>query len=158
MFEKYTEKTRRAIFFARYEVSQLGGHAIGPEHLLLGLLREDQSLIPRLLGERDEPVRQAIRQRVEEHSRVGKMISTIAEWDPNRMISTPVEIPLSAEAKAILRCGEEEAEKMSHRHMGTEHLLLGVLRVEDSFAAGVLREQGIGYDEVREAVQQMYGE
>jgi ATP-dependent Clp protease ATP-binding subunit ClpC len=158
MFEKYTEKARRAIFFARCEVSQLGGLAIGPEHLLLGLLRADQSLIPRLLGERDEPVRQAIRQRIEEHSRAGKMISTIAEWDSNRMISTSVGIPLSAEAKAALRYGEEEAERMRHRQMGTEHLLLGVIRVEGSFAAGVLREQGIGYDEVREAVERMSGE
>ena len=158
MFEKYTEKARRAIFFARYEVSQLVGLAIGPEHLLLGLLREDQSLIPRLLGERDEPVRQAIRQRIEERSRVGEMMSTIAAWDPDRMISTSVGIPLSDEAKAAIRYGEEEAEKMRHRHIGTEHLLLGVLRVEGSFVAGVLREQGIGYDEVREAVKQMYGE
>ena len=146
MFEKYTEKARRVIFFARYEVSQLGGTSIGPEHLLLGLLREDKSLIPRLLGERDEPVREAIRRLIEEHSRVGEKISTA------------VEIPLTEAAKDVLKYAAEESEGMSHRHIGTEHLLLGLLRIDGAYAAAVLREHGVGYDAVREALRQMYGE
>ena len=144
MFEKYTEKARRTIFFARYEVSELGGQSIGPEHLSLGLLREDKSLIPRLLGEQDEPIRKAIRQRIEEHSRVGKKIST------------DVQIPLSDEAKDVLVYAAEESAAMSHRYIGTEHLLLGVLRVDGSFAASVLREHGLGYEAVREVLKQMY--
>ena len=146
MFEKYTEKARRTIFFARYEVSELGGQSIGPEHLLLGLLRDDKSLIPRLLREQDETVREAIRRRLVERSRVGGKISA------------SVEIPLADEAKNVLWYAAEESEGMGHRHIGTEHLLLGLLRVEDSFAAGVLREQGIGYEAVREALKEMYGE
>jgi ATP-dependent Clp protease ATP-binding subunit ClpC len=146
MFEKYTEKACRTIFFARYEVSQLGGQSIEPEHLLLGLLREDKSLFPRLLGERDKAAREAIRQRIEEHSSVGEKIST------------SVEIPLSEEARDILRYAAEESEGMAHRHIGMEHLLLGLLRLENSFTAGVLWEQGIRYEAVREVLKQVYGE
>jgi ATP-dependent Clp protease ATP-binding subunit ClpC len=146
MFEKYTEKARRTIFFARYEVTELGGQAIGPEHLLLGLLREDKSLIPRLFREQDETVRDAVWRRLEEHSRVGEKISD------------SVEVALTEEAKNVLWYAAEESEGMGHRHIGTEHLLLGLLRAKDSFAASVLREQGIGYEAVREALEEMYGE
>ena len=146
MFEKYTEKARRTIFFARYEVSELGGHAIEPEHLLLGFLREDKSLLQRLLRKEVRPVRATLRQRLQEHSRLGNKISTA------------VEIPLSAEAKEVLRKAAEESAGMGHRHIGTEHLLLGLVKVEGTFAAGVLEEHKIGYDEVRAAIKEMHGE
>jgi ATP-dependent Clp protease ATP-binding subunit ClpC len=146
MFEKYTDKARRTIFFARYEVSKLGGQLISPEHLLLGLLREDDSVLPRLLGEQDKPVREAIRQRVVERCRVGEEIST------------SVEIPLADEMKDLLKYAGEESEGMGQGQIGTEHLLLGLLRVEGSLAAGVLGEQGVEYGAVREALKEMAGE
>jgi ATP-dependent Clp protease ATP-binding subunit ClpC len=146
MFEKYTEQARRTIFFARYEVSELGGDTIDPEHLLLGLLREDKTLLPLLLHERDEPAREAIRSEIEAHIRSGEKLST------------SVEISLSAEAKAALLNAAEESEGMSHKHIGTEHLLLGVLRIEGSFAAGVPGAHGITHEVAREALRDMYGE
>ena len=146
MFEKYTEKARRTIFFARYEVIELGGNAIEPEHLLLGLLREDKSLLPHLLREQEKSAKEGIRRKIEEHSRAGEKISTA------------VEIPLSAKAREVLIYAAEESEGMSHKHIGTEHLLIGLLRLKGSFAAGVLKEQGIIYEVVREALREMYGE
>jgi ATP-dependent Clp protease ATP-binding subunit ClpC len=146
MFGKYTGEARRTIFFARYEVSQSGGQAIEPEHLLLGLLRADKSLISRLLGKQGESVREAIRPRIAEHARAGAKLPTA------------VEVPLSEGAKGVLIGAAEESEGMRHRHVGTEHLLLGVLRLEESFAADVLREQGIEYDGVRGAVMEKWRE
>lgn len=147
MFEKYNEKARRAVFFARYEVAQLGGDAIEPEHLLLGLLREDKFLLARLLHERDKPVREAIRRQIAEHS------------SESKKISETVEIPLSNEAKNVLKYAAEESRGMLHKHIGTEHLLVGLLRADASFAAGVLREHGVEYEAaVREVLKQMYGE
>jgi ATP-dependent Clp protease ATP-binding subunit ClpC len=145
MFEKYTAKARRTIFFARYEVSELGGNAIEPEHLLLGLLREDKSLIPHLFREQYKPMKELIRRKIEEYSRMGEKITT------------SVEIPLSVKAKKVLMYAAEESEEMSHKHIGTEHLLLGLLRLEGSFAASVLKEHGILDEVVREAVSKMYG-
>ena len=116
MFERYTEKARRVIFFARYEASQYGSPYIETEHLLLGLMREDKALANRFLRQQGsiESIRKEIEARI-----------TIRE-----RISTSVEVPLSAECKRILNMSAEEAERLGHKHVGTEHLLLGILREE----------------------------
>jgi len=114
VFERYTEKARRVIFFARYEASQYGSPYIETEHLLLGLLREDKALANRFLRTHGsiESIRKEIEARI-----------TVRE-----RISTSVEVPLSQECKRILNFAAEEAERLGHKHVGTEHLLLGVLR------------------------------
>src|SRR5438552_4019839 len=140
MFERYTEKARRVIFFARYEASQFGSPYIETEHLLLGLLREDKALANRFL--RSHAAVESIRKQIEGHT-------TIRE-----RVSTSVDLPLSHECKRVLVYGAEEAERLNHNHIGTEHLLLGLLREEKSFAAQLLREQGLTLDFVREKVQQ----
>ena len=114
VFERYTEKARRVIFFARYEASQYGSPYIETEHLLLGLLREDKALANRFLRTHGsiESIRKEIEARI-----------TVRE-----RISTSVEVPLSQECKRILNFASEEAERLGHKHVGTEHLLLGVLR------------------------------
>src|SRR6516162_4243279 len=116
VFERYTEKARRVIFFARYEASQYGSPYIETEHLLLGLMREDKALANRFLRQQGsiESIRKEIEARI-----------TIRE-----RISTSVEVPLSAECKRILNSAAEEAERLGHKHVGTEHLLLGILRRE----------------------------
>jgi len=136
MFERYTEKARRTIFFARYEASQFGGSHIDTEHLLLGLLREDKALANRFL--RSHAAVESVRKQIEEHT-------TIRE-----KVSTSVDLPLSHECKRVVAYGAEEAERLNHKHIGTEHLLLGLLREEKSFAAQLLREQGLTLDLVRE--------
>ena len=129
MFERYTEKARRVIFFARYEASQFGSPYIETEHLLLGLLREDKALANRFL--RSHAAVESIRKQIEAHT-------TIRE-----KVSTSVDLPLSHECKRVLAYGAEEAERLSHKHIGTEHLLLGLLREEKCFAAEILHERGL---------------
>src|SRR5215210_5066692 len=138
MFERYTEKARRVIFFARYEASQFGSPYIETEHLLLGLLREDKALANRFL--RSHAAVESIRKQIEGHA-------TIRE-----KVSTSVDLPLSHECKRVLAYGAEEAERLNHKHIGTEHLLLGLLREEKCFAAEILHERGLRLSQVREEI------
>src|SRR4051794_39938636 len=125
MFERYTEKARRVIFFARYEASMFGSNTIEPEHLLLGLLREDKSLISSFL-----PADTSIDSL---RAQIAARITSLEK------IATAVELPLSNEAKRVLAYAHEESDRLFHRHIGTEHLLLGLLHEEGSIAAKVLR-------------------
>jgi hypothetical protein len=129
MFERYSEMARRVIFFARYEASNYGSQYIETEHLLLGLVREDPALIGRFLGPR--PVAADIRTEIE------KQIT------PRERISTSVEVPLSQESKRVLILAAEEATRLGDRHVGTEHVLVGLLKVEGSLAARLLGERGL---------------
>src|SRR5450756_1886862 len=136
MFERYTEKARCVIFFARYEASQFGSSYIETEHLLLGLLREDKALTFPFL--RSHASVESIRHQIEGHI-------TIRE-----KVSTSVDLPLSDEYQRVLAYAAEEAERLSHKHIGTEHLLLGLLREEKCFAAEILRERGLRLSTIRE--------
>src|SRR5467141_3069307 len=144
VFERYTEKARRVIFFARYEASQYGSPYIETEHLLLGLMREDKALANRFL--RQQGSIESIRKEIE-----GRI--TIRE-----RISTSVEVPLSAECKRILNMAAEEAERLGHKHVGTEHLLLGILREEKCFGAEILMERGLRLSTLREELARTSGE
>jgi ATP-dependent Clp protease ATP-binding subunit ClpA len=142
MFERYTEKARRVIFFAREEASRFGSPYIETEHLLLGLLREDKALANRFL--RSHPV-ESIRKQIEERTTVrGK-------------VSTSVDLPLSHECKRVLEYGAEEAERLNHKHIGTEHLLLGLLLEEKCFAAEILHERGLQLSTIREELSPTTG-
>src|SRR6188472_2908664 len=136
MFERYTERARRVIFFARYEASQFGSTTIETEHLLLGLIREDKSLTNRFL--RSHSSIESIKKEIE-----GRTII-------REKVSTSIDLPLSSECKRILACANEEAERLNHRHIGTEHLLLGILREEKCVAAEILHERGLRLNAIRE--------
>ncbi len=138
MFERYTEKARRVIFFARYEASQFGSPYIETEHLLLGLLREDKALTNRFI--RSVGTVESIRRQIENHT-------TIRE-----KTSTSVDLPVSKECKRVMAYAAEEAERLGHKHIGTEHLLLGLLREENCFAQGILKERGIELESIRESL------
>jgi hypothetical protein len=144
MFERYTEKARRVIFFARYEASQFGSPYIESEHLLLGIVREDKALTNRTF--RPHGSVESMRKEIEEHT-------TIREKS-----STSVDLPLSNQCKRVLEYAAEEAELLSHLHIGTEHLLLGLLREEKSFAAEMLHERGLRLPVVREELKRMVAE
>jgi hypothetical protein len=133
MFERYTEKARRVIFFARYEASSYGSPEIDTEHLLLGLLREEK-LVPRWLPKVSPEV---IRQRIE----------TVTE--KRKKISTAVDLPLTNAARRVLKHAADEADRLAHRHIGTEHLLLGLLDEDTGLAARLLREYGANDVELR---------
>ena len=145
MFERYTERARRVIFFARYEASQLGSAAIETEHVLLGLIREGKGLTSRLFSKSHLSMDQ-IRKEVEGRS-------------PYRdKVSTSIEIPLSLESKRVLGHAAEEAERMLHNYIGTEHILLGLMREERSVAAGILSEKGMRLASVREDILALLNE
>jgi ATP-dependent Clp protease ATP-binding subunit ClpC len=135
MVDQYTEKARRAIFFARYEATLRTSPYVETEHLLLGLLREDEALTTPFL--RPYVSVESIRKQIEEHT-------TIVE-----KVSTSVDLPLSDECKRVVAHAGEEAESLSHRFIGTEHLLLGLLREENCVGAHLLKPTGISLETIR---------
>jgi len=138
MFERFTEQARRVIFFARYETSQFGSQLMEPEHFLLGLFREDPGLMNRFVpGATGEMVRAQIQR----------------ESPPRPKISTSVDLPLSPAAKRALAYCAEEAERMHHSHIGTEHLVLGLLR-EPTLAARILESSGVTLDGARQHMRE----
>ncbi len=142
MFERYTEKARRVIFFARYEASQFGAQAIEAEHILLGLLREDKQLAQKFFRS--------------PHSTVESIRKEIEGRTPLRdKVSASVDLPLSQSAKRVLSYAADESERLQHRHIGTEHLLLGILREEKSSAAEILHEHGLRLNQAREELIRM---
>jgi hypothetical protein len=108
--------------------------------LLLGLLREDKALAQRFLPSPDAVV--SIRKEIETHT------------VPQEKVSTSVDLPLSHDCKRVLSYGAEEAERLNHQHIGTEHLLLALLREEKCFAAQLLAEQGLTLDSLRTQLQE----
>jgi ATP-dependent Clp protease ATP-binding subunit ClpC len=136
MFERYTEKARRVIFFSRYEASQFGASQIEAEHILLGLLREDKNLTARFFRRSHANI-ELIRKEIENRTVM------------RDHISSQIDLPLSDGAKRALSFAAEESELLGNRHIGTEHLLLGLLREEDSIAAEVLYARGLRLPDVR---------
>ena len=137
MFERYTEKARRVIFFARYEASEFGSAWIEPHHLLLGLLRDSWDVVEPFLKSRDRGV--AIRKEIEQR------------FPRQARTATSVDLPLSHESKRVLAYAAEEAERLRHHSIGTLHLLLGLLREQGSVAAEILRRNGLELEALREA-------
>lgn len=136
MFERYTEKARRTIFFARYEASLCGSPYIETEHLLLGILREDKAVSLRVLGS---------------HGAIESIRKQIDGLTSRReKISTSVDLPLSTECKLALAYAAEESEKMQSQTIEVDHLLLGLLREEKCLAAQILGERGVTSEQVRD--------
>lgn len=137
MFERYTERARRVLFFARYEASQFGTATIKTEHLLLGLLRESKGLTTRLF------------------QRGNVSVESLRDDLSSRMplfrekIGTHVEIPFSEDARRALALAAEESDKLLHAYIGTEHLLLALLRDPKTGAGSVLAAAGLEYESVR---------
>jgi len=139
MFEKYNEKARRALFFARYEASKLGSRVIESEHILLGILREGEETVSEIFR-RFQVKPEDIRREIE-----GERVFV-------ERISSTAELPLSEESKKILAYASHEAESMLHSTVGSEHLLIGLLRVEGCTAMRILAQHGFDVYTVREEV------
>lgn len=136
MFERYTEHARRVIFFSRYEASQVGSPYIEPEHLLLGVLRERVSLGFALPGSLN----------LEQARRDFQADSAVRP-----KISVSVDLPLTPASKRVLTFGAEEAEWLNHEQIGTQHLLLGLLR-EPTPACTMLQKHGLELARLREQI------
>jgi catechol 2,3-dioxygenase-like lactoylglutathione lyase family enzyme len=133
MFERYTEKARRVIFFARYEASTLGSSSIEASHLVLGLLREDPDLWRDLLRKFPNYTTAVVRAWFEPAQTSGK-------------VPTSMDLPLTPDAVKSLQTAAEEASRRDHRHIAPFHLLLGILRASAEPAAATLISRGITYD------------
>ena len=145
MFERYNESARRALFFARYEATQLGGLAIEMEHLLLGLTRECKGVTGCML-EMAQVTPLRVRADLEQRGAVGPRVPT------------SVEMPFSAETKRVLAAAAAEADALHHAYIGTEHLLLGMLREEQSVAGALLIGYGLNLGTARKTVAELAGE
>ncbi len=140
MFERYTEAARRALFFARYEVSQWGSRSIDAEHLLLGVIRSR----PRRLEELLAGARVSVERIRAEAERV------LVRHEER--IATSVEIPFSNDTKQILDYAASEADRVQSDAIDIEHLLLGILRSEHTPAASILTRLGLHLDGFRQEI------
>jgi ATP-dependent Clp protease ATP-binding subunit ClpC len=139
MFERYNEKARRSLFFARYEASKLGSRVIESEHILLGILREGEGAVQEIFR-RFQVEPEGVRREIE-----GERVFV-------ERISATAELPLAEASKKILAHAANEAESLHHQFVGTQHLLLGILRVEGCTAMRILARHGFAFDTVREEV------
>ena len=134
-FDKFTERARKVLSFSQEEAQRFGHDYIGTEHLLLGLLRERDGVaanVLRSLGVELEAVRNAVESIIGRGSRV-----------------VLGDIGLTPRAKKVMELAVDEARRLNHHYIGTEHLLLGLLREGEGIAAGVLRSLGLDLEHVR---------
>jgi ATP-dependent Clp protease ATP-binding subunit ClpC len=142
MFERFTDRARRVVVAAQEEAMRLDHDYIGTEHILLGLVHDGVGGVAAKALESQGASAQAVRQHVE------GLISR-GERAPSG------HIPFSEQAKAALRLSLEESRALGHDYIGTEHILLGLLRQGDGVAARVLSELGVNLDGAREQVIQL---
>ncbi len=140
----FTDRVRKVLALAREEAIRLQHDYVGTEHILLGLIREGEgvaaAVLSNLAADLDE-----LHRLVEENVRRGKSASSIPE------------LPYTSRAKKVLEYGMAEAKDLNHSYVGTEHLLLGLLREEKGLAAKVLGELGISLDEARTETLKLLG-
>lgn len=143
MFERYTESARRSLFFARAAAIDVGSAVIEPDHLLTAVLRELRTPRPN----NDLPSEVA--------ASVSVGVETAEKWESAD--SRKGDVPLSAATQRILAYAMHEADDLHHRHIGPEHLLLGILRSDDAIAARLKRE-GITLEGVRARAAESSGQ
>jgi ATP-dependent Clp protease ATP-binding subunit ClpC len=138
MFERFTERARQVVVFAQEEARALKHNYIGTEHLLLGLVREEEGVAARVLealGVTGDQVR-------------GKVAEIIGEGDD---VSTG-QIPFTPRAKKVLELSLREALNLSQNYIGTEHVLLGLMRENEGVAARILLDLNVDAEAVRRQV------
>jgi ATP-dependent Clp protease ATP-binding subunit ClpC len=141
MFERYAESARLVIFSSLRKARHVGSPNIDTEHLLLGLLATDKGLARRFLG--SPWAAEALWGKIEQSRPIHKPIQG------------PVDLPLSSASKRVLSYAVEEADRLSSKHIGSEHLLLGLLREENCFAAEFLHEHGVRLASTREELMRV---
>jgi ATP-dependent Clp protease ATP-binding subunit ClpC len=175
VFDGYSEKARRAMFFSRYEAGRFDSSMVETEHLLLGIMREDKALMVRLISppELMESIHVQIETRTPFQHEVAIVSPIAAETLTDRAPGSPVSfesvrrlieanpaiheqmamsanLPFSDECKRVMDAAEDEANRLNHERISTEHLLLGLLREDKCFAAELLKARSVELDVVRE--------
>ena len=143
MWQRFTERARRVILLGQEEAGKMNSPHVGTEHLLLGLVRENEGVAAQVLQKMGVSLNK-IRQQIEAEVEPGS--------DP-----TPPEPKLTPKAKRVLELAADEARRMRHNYIGTEHLLLALLREEKEPAAKVLFEMGLNLKAARQRIRDYVG-
>jgi ATPases with chaperone activity, ATP-binding subunit len=144
MFERFTEKAIKVIMLAQEEARRLGHNFVGTEQILLGLIGEGTGIAAKTLKSMGVNLKDA---RVEVEKIIGRGSGFVA-----------VEIPFTPRAKRVLELSWDEARQLGHNYIGTEHLLLGLIREGEGVAARVLENLGVDLTKVRSHVIRLLGE
>src|SRR3972149_5095999 len=144
MFERFTERARRVIILAQEEAKRLNHSAVGTEHILLGIIREGEGVASKVLESLNIS---PDRVRAEIESAIGR-----GERTPYEEVAFP------PRAKKVLELALDEARRLGHNYIGTEHLLLGLIREGEGVAARVLEAMGADLERVRAQVVYLLGE
>merc|ERR1712113_1346673 len=144
MFERFTEKAIKVIMLAQEEARRLGHNFVGTEQILLGLIGEGTGIGPKVLKSMNVNLKDA---RIEVEKIIGRGSGFLA-----------VEIPFTPRAKRVLELSLEEARQLGHNYIGTEHLLLGLIREGEGVAARVLEHSGVDLAKVRSQIIRSLGE
>ena len=145
MYERFTDRGRKVMQLANQEAQRLNHEYIGTEHILLGLAKEGSGVAAHVLKNLDVDLRK-VRQEVEKIALCGPEDVTLM----NKLPPTP-------KAKKVIEYAVEEARNLGHNYVGTEHLLLGLIREEEGVAAQVLMNLGLKLEDVREEVLNLLG-
>src|SRR5918996_4618324 len=140
-FEKFSERARRVLSLAQEEAQRFNHNYIGTEHILLGLVRETEGVAARVLSGLGVDL-----------SKVRSAVEFIIGRGEK---PTQGEIGLTPRAKKVVELAVDEARRMNHTYIGTEHLLIGLLREGEGVAAGVLESQGVTLEKVRSAMHRL---
>ena len=141
----FTERVRKVLAMAREEAARLHHEYVGTEHILLGLIREGEGVAAAVLQNLSVDLDE-IQQKIEETVKKGKAAQT-----------TGPDLPYTSRAKKVLELAMSEARELSHSYVGTEHLLLGLLREEKGIAAQVLTDAGVNLDAARAETLRLLG-
>jgi ATP-dependent Clp protease ATP-binding subunit ClpC len=144
MYERFTDRARKVMQLANQEAQRFNHEYIGTEHILLGLVKEGSGVAANVLKNLDVDLRK-IRLEVEKLVQSGPDMFTMGK------------LPQTPRAKKVIEYAIEEARNLNHNYVGTEHLLLGLLREEEGVAAQVLRNLGLKLEDVREEVLNLLG-
>jgi ATP-dependent Clp protease ATP-binding subunit ClpC len=146
MFERFTERAVRVIMAAQEEAKRLGSAFVGPEHLLLGMLREGEPVVLKTLEQ----------YRIDPATLKGRIEEEIAGQPTAEKIGP--EIPFNAEVKKVIELAWDEARGLGHSYVGVEHLLLGILREGTGSAGEILKEMGITIASAKNRIVTILGE
>src|ERR1700759_4223468 len=144
MFERFTDRARKVMALANQEAQRFNHEYIGTEHILLGLVKEGSGVGANVLKNLDVDLRK-VRLEVEKLVKSGPDMVTMGK------------LPQTPRAKKVIEYAIEEARNLNHNYVGTEHLLLGLLREHDGVAAQVLMNLNLKLEEVREEVLNLLG-
>jgi len=143
-FERFTDRARKVMQLANQEAQRFNHEYVGTEHILLGLIKEGSGVAANVLRNLDVDLKK-IRLEVEKLVQTGPDMVTMGR------------LPLTPRARKVIEYATEEARNLNHNYIGTEHLLLGLLREQEGVAAQVLMNLGLKLEEVREEVLNLLG-